>query len=176
MAERATVARITGVRFSPSALRLVIRFGGNIKNKKENMNILFICKYNAFRSRIAEENFRKINRNPKIKTASRGIIMGGNSDADQRGIAKNLLGVNIAKRKPMPVNLQELIKADLIVVVADDISKIIFNYQNVPLQKKIVIWNIRDEQKRNKENIKKIALLIKEKVEELNIKLEKKKK
>jgi protein-tyrosine-phosphatase len=138
------------------------------------MNILFICKYNAFRSRIAEEYFRKINRNPKIKTASRGLIMGGNSDIDQRGIAKKLLGVNIANRKPLPVTLPELVKADLIVVVADDIPKIIFNYQNEPLLKKIEVWNIKDEQKRNKANIKKIALLIKDKVEELNRKLNEK--
>lgn len=131
------------------------------------MNILFICKYNAFRSRIAEEYFRKINRNPNIKTASRGIIMGGNSDSDQQGIAKKLLGINIAKRKPMPLTLQELIKADKIIVVANDVPEIIFNYQNAPLQKKLVIWKIKDEQKRNKNNIKNIALQIKDKVEEL---------
>ncbi len=132
------------------------------------MNILFICKYNAFRSRIAEEYFRKINRNPKIKTASRGFIMGGNSDADQRGIAKNLLGVNIAKRKPMPITLQKLKEADLIVVVANDIPVIMFNYTLVNLTKKILIWKIKDEQKRNKNNIKNIVLQIKKKVEKLN--------
>jgi len=135
------------------------------------MNILFICKYNAFRSRIAEEYFRKLNKNPKIKTASRGIIMGGDSDSVQRRISKKLLGVNIAERKPMPLQLQELVKADLIIVVADDIPKIIFNYQRVPLLKKITIWSIKDEQKKNKNNIKNIALQIKSKVEELNRRL-----
>lgn len=132
------------------------------------MNILFICKYNAFRSRIAEEYFRKINKSPRIKIASRGIIMGGNSDSIQRGIAKKILGVNIAKRKPMPLQLQELIKADLIVVVANDVPKIIFNYSLINLMKKVVIWEIKDEQKRNKNNIKNIVLQIKTKVEELN--------
>ncbi len=101
--------------------------------------------------------------------------MGGNSDLYQRGISKQLLGINIAKRKPMSVTLQELIKADLIVVVANDMPKIIFNYQNVNLEKKLVIWGIKDEQKRNQNNIKSIVLQIKEKIEELNKKLEKRK-
>ena len=161
MAERATVARITGVRFSPIAL------GKKRKERKNKMNILFICKYNAFRSRIAEEYFRKINRNPKIKTASRGLIMGGNSDPVQRKVAKEILGINIAKRKPMPITLPELIKADKIVVVANDIPEIIFNYQNINLMKKVVIWKIKDEQKRNQNNIKSIVLQIKARVEEL---------
>jgi len=137
--------------------------------------ILFICKYNVFRSRVAEEYFRKINKNPKIKIASSGLIMGGNSDAEQREIAKKILGINITKRKPMPIKLQELIKADLIVVVADDIPEILFNYQIVSLQKKLVMWKIKDEQKRNKENINKITLLIKNKVDKLNKELEKRK-
>lgn len=137
------------------------------------MNILFVCKYNAFRSRVAEEYFRKINRNLKIKTASRGIIMGGNSDNKERRIAKQILGVNIAKRKPLSLTLQELIKADKIIIVANDIPEIIFDYQLVNLKKKLVIWKIKDEQKRNKNNIKNIVLQIKVKVEEFGVLLEK---
>ncbi|OGJ13209.1 hypothetical protein A3K82_01380 [Candidatus Pacearchaeota archaeon RBG_19FT_COMBO_34_9] len=136
------------------------------------MKILFICKYNAFRSRIAEEYFNKINRNPKIKTISRGLIMGGNSDKEQREISRKLLGINIAKRNSLPVKKSELKEADLIIVAADDVPRIIFNYNNNILQRKVRIWKIKDEQKRNKENIKKIALLIKNKVDELNRELE----
>ena len=136
------------------------------------MKILFICKYNAFRSRIAEEYFNKINRNPKIKTISRGLIMGGNSDKEQREISRKLLGINIAKRNSLPVKKSELKEADLIIVAADDVPRIIFNYNNNILQRKERIWKIKDEQKRNKENIKKIALLIKNKVDELNRELE----
>lgn len=55
------------------------------------MKILFICKYNAFRSRIAEEYFKKINKNSKIQVISRGFIMGGNSDNEQREISNKLL-------------------------------------------------------------------------------------
>ncbi len=136
------------------------------------MKILFICKYNAFRSRIAEEYFKKVNKNPKIKTLSRGLIMGGDSDKEQREISRKLLGINIAKRNSLPVRKSELKEADLIIVAANDIPRIIFNYDNNILQRKVRIWKIKDEQNRNKENIKKIVLLIKDKVDELNRELE----
>jgi len=104
---------------------------------------------------------------------SRGIIMGGNSDREQRNISKKILGVNIAKRKPLPLNLQEMKKADLIIVIADDVPKIIFNYQLAPIMKKVVIWKIKDEQRKNRNNIKRIVLAIKRKVEKLNKRLNK---
>ena len=139
------------------------------------MKILFICKYNAFRSRIAEEYFKKINKNSKIQVISRGFIMGGNSDNEQREISNKLLGINIAKRKHLPIKISELKEADLIIVVANDIPKIMFNYSLAPLYKKLIIWKIKDEQKRNKRNINKIVLSIKERVENLNETLEKRK-
>ncbi len=163
VAERATVARITGVRFSPIALQ-----------KEEKMKILFICKYNAFRSRVAEEYFKKINKNSKIDAISRGIIIGGDSDQLQKDIAKDILDADISKRSPFPLNVNDLKESDLIIVVADDIPKIIFNYQLLPIREKVVIWKIKDEQKGNKENIKKIVLTIKKRVDELNKKLERK--
>ena len=135
------------------------------------MKILFICKYNAFRSRIAEGYFNKINANGKIKAFSRGIIMGGNSDSVQRQIAKSLLGINIAKRKPLPLTFQDMMDANLIIVVANDIPKIIFNYPLPSIQKKLTIWNVKDEQNMNQANIRKIILTIKRKVDNLSKKL-----
>ena len=137
------------------------------------MKILFVCKYNAFRSRVAEEYFNKINKNKKIEVISRGFIMGGKPDKEAAEIPKKLLGINILKRKPLPVKIQELIEADLIVVVANDVPKMMFNYVPVPIYKKLIIWEIKDEQKRNKKNIENIVLKIKDKVNELNKKLEK---
>jgi len=136
------------------------------------MNILFICKYNVFRSRVAEEYFKKINKNKKIKVISRGIIMGGEGDKEQKDIPKKMIGADITKRKPMALTLQDLKKSDLIVVVADDIPKIIFNYQLIPIKNKVRIWNIKDEQKRNTRNIKGIVLIIKSKVDNLVNELE----
>ena len=133
--------------------------------------ILFVCKYNAFRSRVAEEYFNKTS--PENKAISRGIIMGENSDWVQRNIAKSLLGINIAKRKPLPLSFQSMRDADLIIVAANYIPKIIFNYPLPSIQKKLIIWKIKDEQARNKKNITRIVLKIKKKVDELNKKLQK---
>ena len=45
-----------------------------MKNKKTN--ILFVCKYNRFRSKIAEAYFNKINKNKLVSVKSAGIIRG----------------------------------------------------------------------------------------------------
>ncbi len=132
-----------------------------------------MCKYNAFRSRVAEEYFNKINTNKKIKAYSRGFIPGEESDGIQRRTVKSLLGVSISKRKPIGVNIEDLKNSDLIVVVADDVPKIMFNYPYVVLNKKMIFWNIKDEQYGKKENIKKIILEIKRKVDALNKQLNK---
>jgi len=136
------------------------------------MKILFICKYNAFRSRIAEEYFKKINKNKNIQVISRGFIAESNSDAEQQRLAKEILGVDITKRKSLPVTKKELLDSDLIIVVANDIPKIMFNYKSGILFKKVKIWKIKDEQFKRKGNIKRTILAIKRKVEKLNKKLE----
>ena len=42
----------------------------------EKVNILFVCRYNRFRSRIAEAYFNKINKNKNVKAKSAGLIKG----------------------------------------------------------------------------------------------------
>ena len=135
------------------------------------MKILFICKYNAFRSRICEEYFNKINKNKDIKVISRGIIKGAVPKKAHVEISKKILGININKRKPKELTIEDLISSDLIIVSADDIPKIIFNYKGLK-NKKIIFWKIKDEQEENQKNIKQIILLIKRKVDELNKKLQ----
>lgn len=136
---------------------------------KKVRKIIFVCKYNAFRSKTAEDYFNKINKNKKITSVSRGFIMGEVADNVQKSVAKEL-GVNI-KGKASPLVLKEMIKSDLIVVAANDIPKIMFNYWLNPIHKKVVIWKITDEQNRNKKNNEKIVKAIKKKVEKLNKKL-----
>ena len=135
------------------------------------MKILFICKHNVFRSRIAEEYFKKINCNKKIEVISRGIVMGGHSDKEQRGIPKKILGIDIDNRKPIPLTKQDLENSDKIIVVANDIPRRIFDYQSMYIQNKVFIWKIKDEQLQNKKNIKIITLEIKERVDNLVEKL-----
>lgn len=129
------------------------------------MKILFLCKYNVFRSRIAEEYFNKINKNKKNKAISRGFIIGEESDKSQKLIARKY-GI-ILKDNPKPITLQELKDADKIIVVADDIPKIMFNYELIPIIKKVETWNIKDEQKKNRTRIEKTMKGIIKKVDKL---------
>jgi len=137
------------------------------------MKLLFICKYNAFRSRVCEEYFNKINKNNKIKVLSRGLIMGGAPEKGHIQMSRELLGVDITKRKPLCLTLQDLTTSDLIIVSANDIPRLIFNHKDLKNKKKIIFWGIKDEQNENKKNIKQIVLLIKRKVEKLNKQLSK---
>lgn len=132
------------------------------------MKILFICKYNAFRSRVSEEYFNKINKNKKIEVISRGLIMGVSPGKEHVQMSKKLLGVDLLKRKPLPLTFQDLASSDIIFVSADDIPKIIFNHRKIKNKKKIIFWRIKDEQKGNERNIKHIILNIKKEVDELN--------
>ena len=142
------------------------------KMKYNNLkNILFVCKYNAFRSRFAESYFNKLNKNKSIKAISRGFIMNASSDSVQKRIAKKFNGNILGE--PKPIKLNEIIEADLIIVVANDVPKIMFNYALKPISKKVVVWRIKDEQNKNEKNIIKIVKKIQKKVERLIKKLEK---
>jgi protein-tyrosine-phosphatase len=129
---------------------------------KDVKKIIFICKYNVFRSKVAEAYFKKTNQDKTITAISRGFVMGGKADKIQKKVARKL-GVEL-KEGSKPVNLQELIDAGKIIVVANDIPKIMFNYWLKPIKKKVVIWKIKDEQRMNKKNIEKIVKKIKSKV------------
>ena len=136
------------------------------------MKILFLCKYNAFRSKVAESYFNKINKNKKNKAISRGFILGGAPDKTQTRVAKKF-GAEI-KGTQRAVSLKELIDADKIIVVANDIPKVMFNYQLAPIKKKVIKWRIKDEQKQDQKRAEKIVKKIIKKVKILVNKLERK--
>lgn len=122
------------------------------------MNILFVCKYNRFRSQIAKAYFNKINKNKSIKADSAGIIYDKPTNKKQKATAKKF-GI-ILKDKPKLLNLNLLKDQDLIVITADDVPKMLFN------KKKVLIWKIPD-------SVYSIKLIMK-KTKQLVKKLEKK--
>ncbi|MDP2629028.1 MAG: hypothetical protein Q8P15_04000 [Nanoarchaeota archaeon] len=136
--------------------------------------IIFICKYNAFRSRIAENYFKKINKNKKISAISAGFIMDEGPDRTQISGAKKIAGIDISRQKAVPVKMSDLRKVEKIIVVAYDIPEIMFNNGLYNLKKKLEIWKIPDEQKGNSKNIERIIKNIMKKVEKLNKELNKK--
>lgn len=105
------------------------------------MNILFICKYNRFRSKIAEAYFNKINSNKKNFAISRGIIQGQmNRNKNEVSIAKEF-ELKIDSR-PEGIAFDDLKWANLVIVVANNVPKNLFKSKRV--KNKIVQWNISD--------------------------------
>ena len=135
-------------------------------------NILFICKHNIFRSRVAEEYLKKINKNVNVSSA--GLIKGISLSESQRRAALKF-GLNISY-KPKNLGEKMLTEQDLVIVVANDIPKVIFENPLYKLKGKIIIWKIKDvsnlfspSEKNSKEIIERII----KKVDELNKKLKK---
>ena len=132
------------------------------------MKILFVCKHNRFRSKVAEAYFKKINKNKKIEVASAGIFSGFPIVENVIKISKKF-GINI-KGKSRGLDEGEIYKVDLLVIVADDVPASLFKNK----VKKIVVWKVPDiTNQSDKKGIEKISRLIIKKVDSLVKKLEK---
>jgi len=131
----------------------------------KKIRILFVCKYNRFRSRIAEAYFKKINKNKNIEAESAGILKGNYPLDKQQFVLTKKQGVNI-QGKPRAISTDLLKTVDVIIIVANDVPKEIFKFKDKYLQK-IIVWKISDEQNGNKNNIINITNSIKNKVDML---------
>jgi protein-tyrosine-phosphatase len=107
------------------------------------MNILFICKYNSFRSKGVESFFKKHNKNNKLKVKSAGLITGYKKHPNIHK-ATQKLNIDISGRA---VNLTiDLLKwHDIIILVADDVPLNFFT--TIHKVKKIIHWKIADAEK-----------------------------
>ena len=123
------------------------------------MKILFVCKHNRFRSKVAETIFNKLNKNTKIKAESAGL-------KKSRLVSKNVKNflkekgfklTNINSRK---INQELVKKFDLIIIVADNVNKKTLEKFN----KKIIIWKIPDTDNRNIKEVKDIIKKIESKI------------
>jgi protein-tyrosine-phosphatase len=136
------------------------------------MKILFICKYNRFRSKVAEVYFKKVNQNKRIKIRSRGIIEVNRAlDSAERRRNKYLkekFGF-VLYGKSVSVDVKSLLWADKIIIVADDVPKILFNSKK--WLRKVEVWKVPDEKADNERNINKSVGLIIKKVDKLAEKL-----
>lgn len=132
--------------------------------KKRVKQILFICKHNRFRSKVAEALFKKYNKNKKIKVKSAG------TSPDYILVAKNVtkvlkvLGANKINRKPKKINQELIDDSDLIVIVANNINK---KELGDIKGKKIIIWKIKDTSQHDYLGILKRANLIEKRIKKL---------
>jgi len=113
------------------------------------MKILFVCRHNVFRSKVAEAYFKKINKNKYIEVGSAGVI-----EADyltkveksivkrQRKIAKDL-GIKIIDgSRTLKISL--LSEQDWIIIVADDVPNIFDNKFYLKPDLQVITWKIPD--------------------------------
>lgn len=136
------------------------------------MKILFVCKANIFRSKIAEAYFNKINKDKGIKASSAGTGFKGFPLSKNEKLVLKELGVDV-KGKQKKFDKTLLNSQDLIIVVADDVN--IKDYLDKNYVGKVINWGIKDsEEDFSKEAVKKIVLKIIKKVEKLNKELAKK--
>ena len=127
--------------------------------------ILFVCKYNRFRSKFAEAYFNSINRNKNVEVSSAGIIEMNRgllcNEKERNKYALREFGIRLGgESRGMTVKLLE--DYDEIIVVAKDVPKVIFDYPK--WRDKVVTWEIPDELNEDRENINKILNAVKEKV------------
>ena len=127
--------------------------------------ILFVCKYNRFRSRVAKAYLEKINSNVQVESA--GLIKGMPVNKLQTSIAKKF-GLDI-QGKPKGLSTKILLWADVVIVVADDVPKKIFN--NKKYENKVVVWKIKDSKTDNLREVERIIKEIIVNVTKLNKKL-----
>ncbi|MFA4952715.1 MAG: hypothetical protein WC584_00675 [Candidatus Pacearchaeota archaeon] len=129
------------------------------------MKILFVCKHNRFRSKVAEAYFNKINKNKNIKVASAGIFKGFPTEPIVVKIGKRY-GLNINKNTN-GLKEEAVKKIDLLIIVANDVPAYLFKSK----VKNILVWKIRDANSLDKKEIEKIMKKIFKKIDELNRKI-----
>ena len=128
------------------------------------MNILFVCKWNRFRSKAAEVIFKKINKNPRFKVKSGGLFPGVPVTKDVIGAGKKL-GVKISK-KQQGLHHKLLMWSDYIIIVADDVPSSIFKEVVKNDGKKVLHWKLKDVGGTDVKKREKIMLQIQEKIKD----------
>ena len=132
--------------------------------------ILFICKHNRFRSKVAEAYFKKINKNKSYVASSAGIIKyPGPFNKVQFNVAKSMSIIMRGSSRNLSNEL--LREQDIIINVADDVPGVLFNNKGY-IKGEVYNWKISDVSgKIRKEDVEKIIKKIMKMVEKLEKKL-----
>ncbi len=125
--------------------------------------ILFVCKHNRFRSKVAEGFFKKYNMNKNYEAYSAGLLPGEYPlDKMQIKIAKEF-GINLVG-KPKPATMDLLRKINIVVIVADNVPPEILS--NKKYGREEIVWKIADVYTNNYDDNKKTISQIGKKVVE----------
>ena len=127
-------------------------------------NILFVCRYNRFRSLLAEAFFNKYNKNKNIKAKSAGVIMGNPLGKNIKELARKYK-LKI-KKSPSGLSSKLMVWQNLTILVADDIPESLFD-KNKEYGKKVVVWKIPDAKTDSMEEMETISREIDKKTKQL---------
>jgi len=128
------------------------------------MKILFVCKHNRFRSKVAEALFRKHN-NGRDEVKSAGVRIDLTRPFVAFNVKKVLLkrGVRILDEKAREVNDFDLEWADRIIIVADNVPPGLFRDYG----KEIDVWDVEDADESEERKIEGIVRDIDYRVKQL---------
>lgn len=127
---------------------------------------------------MAEEFFKKLNKNKKYSANSAGVFPYKRKDLvnDKEYMIEKKIGKEFSlkfNKESKGINSSILGETDILVIVADDIPSMILKNERV-FKGKVIVWKVADVKKndKNKEIIAKKAIIeIKKKVEEFVRKL-----
>ena len=110
------------------------------------MNVLFVCKHNRFRSKVAEALFRHYYKGEIVKTKSAGLIGDVMHPYIPRNVMLVLKGKGISVRDDGAKRIDDFILkwADKIVIVADNVSPDMFRGKVFIAGKPVIFWDISD--------------------------------
>ena len=126
--------------------------------------ILFICKHNVFRSKVAEACFKKLNKNRDYIAKSAGLITIRTINPIQRKVCK-WSGI-IIKSPSRGISVELLKWADLIIIVANDVPPHLFSYDK-RRETKSIVWRIPDVFNNKEQDIEKVVSSIRKKIKSL---------
>ena len=121
------------------------------------MNLLFVCKHNRFRSKVAEALFRYYYKGDSVKTKSAGTIVDLMHPYVSRAVHSVLREKGVSIRDDGAVKLDSFMLkwADRIIIVADNISPDMFRDREMIGDKPVAFWAIRDVSETDIDGIRK---------------------
>ena len=131
------------------------------------MNILFICRHNRFRSKVAEAFFNKYNKDRGNKVRSAGVMVDLLYEYSSSNIVKALEEKNakVESEKSRQVDEYLLKWADKVIIVADNVNKNVFEGKDVEK------WEVEDCSQEDMNGIRLRVDIIEKKVKGLIKKL-----
>ncbi len=128
------------------------------------INILFICKFNRFRSQISAGFFHKLDVKKKFNVSSAGLIQGQPISKEVRDIASEY-SIKLSKPKGLVRNV--LRNQDIIVVAANDVPPSIFTSLKKSGKRRVIVWKVKDVGANKVKDIRRVTEILRKKVDVL---------